>query len=238
VLEASEVSDPSRQSADSEPKANANKESSSAKPASNKKVVKTSARAWLRSWLRALHRDAGYLAVGLTVIYAVSGLAVNHIADYTDGDASFRKFNRTYELGALASKASLDDRALAAEIVAAAKRAGGSSIGNIKDVYRVSDSEIELTLEESSMRVDLKTGRAEHEGKQARFFLRFANWLHLNRGKKGWTYIADAYAVALLFLAISGLFMIPGKKGLWGRGIVLALVGAALPVIYIQFLAK
>jgi uncharacterized protein len=238
VVEANRVSAPSTQFAESEPGANANNDASSAKPPSNKKTAKSSVRAWLRSWLRALHRDAGYLAVGLTVIYAVSGLAVNHIADYTDGDASFRKFNRTYELGSMTSKTSLDDRSLAAEIVAAAKRAGGTSIGNIKDVYRVSDTEVELTLEESSMRVDLKSGRAEHEGKQARFFLRFANWLHLNRGKKGWTYIADAYAVALLFLAISGLFMIPGKKGLWGRGIVLALLGATLPVIYIQFLAK
>ena len=30
--------------------------------------------AW-RPWLRALHRDAGYTAVGLTIIYAASGLA-------------------------------------------------------------------------------------------------------------------------------------------------------------------
>jgi len=31
-----------------------------------------------RSWLRAVHRDFGYLAVGFTIIYAVSGLAINH----------------------------------------------------------------------------------------------------------------------------------------------------------------
>ena len=32
--------------------------------------------------------------------------------------------------------------------------------------------------------------------------------LHLNRGKKAWTYVADTYAVILLYLAVSGLFMI------------------------------
>ncbi len=56
------------------------------------------------------------------------------------------------------------------------------------------------------------------EGQKPRFFLRLANWLHLNRGKKAWSYVADTYAVILLFLASSGLFMIPGKKGIKGRG--------------------
>ena len=28
-----------------------------------------------------IHRDVGYLVVGLTLIYAISGIAVNHIDD-------------------------------------------------------------------------------------------------------------------------------------------------------------
>ena len=35
-----------------------------------------------RAWLRAVHRDIGYLAVGFTVIYALSGIAMNHIDDW------------------------------------------------------------------------------------------------------------------------------------------------------------
>ena len=35
-----------------------------------------------RAWLRAIHRDLGYLAVGFTVIYALSGIAMNHIDDW------------------------------------------------------------------------------------------------------------------------------------------------------------
>ena len=41
--------------------------------------------------LRALHRDFGYIAVGLTFIYALSGLAVNHIADW---DPNFENYER------------------------------------------------------------------------------------------------------------------------------------------------
>ena len=73
------------------------------------------------------------------------------------------------------------------------------------------------------------------EGQEPRFLLRFANWLHVNRGKKAWTKAADAYAAAMLFLATSGVFMIAGKKGLLGRGAVLVAVGIAIPVLYVHF---
>ena len=71
------------------------------------------------------------------------------------------------------------------------------------------------------------------QGREPRFFLRVANWLHYNRGKAAWTYIADAYAVLLLYLAISGLFMIKGKLGLRWRGALLVSLGAAVPIAYV-----
>ena len=45
--------------------------------------------------------------------------------------------------------------------------------------------------------------------------------------------MADSYAVLLLLLATSGLLMIPGRKGLLGRGAVIALTGALVPVLYV-----
>jgi uncharacterized protein len=190
----------------------------------------------LRPWVRAIHRDAGYLAVGLTIVYAASGIAVNHIADYKDGDASYTKFQKSYELGPVDAPKGQADRALAEAVVFRLAPLAGP-LGAVRDQYRSSDTDLEVTLQDSSLRIDLGTGHVEHEGKKPRFFLRFANWLHLNRGKKAWTYMADAYAAALLFLALSGLVMIPGKKGFFGRGAVLALLGAAIPVVYIQWFA-
>lgn len=69
-------------------------------------------------------------------------------------------------------------------------------------------------------------------------FIRAANWLHLNRGKKAWTWFADGYAVVLLFLATSGIFMLPGRKGLLGRGAVLVGLGIAIPLIYLTFVGS
>ncbi len=176
----------------------------------------------LRAWLRALHRDAGYLAVGLTLVYALSGLAVNHIADW---DPNFTQINRTHQVS---GPFPADERQAARRVLS--QLAPDLAV---EDVYRVSDTEIEIVAADVTYHLNPKTGRVREEGQKARFLLRAANWLHLNRGKKAWTYIADGYAVFLLFLAISGLFMIRGRKGLFGRGALLASLGAAIPILYV-----
>ena len=175
-----------------------------------------------RPWLRALHRDIGYLAVGFTVIYAVSGLAVNHIKDW---DPNFVQVNRTHQIAP--PKTEDSQRAARAVLDALAIREPPS------DVYRVSNDALDITLKNRTLHVDLRRGVVAEEGQEPRFFLRAVNWLHLNRGKKAWTYLADTYAVFLLVLASSGLFMIPGRKGLLGRGGILVSVGALVPILYV-----
>lgn len=178
-------------------------------------------RRW-RPWLRALHRDVGYFIIGLTVIYALSGLAVNHIADW---DPSFTQLERTHQVELPLPD---DDEAAASAVLAKL-----AISDRPKEIYRADEAQLDVVFESRTLHVDTTTGKVSEEGQEPRFFLRLANWLHLNRGKKAWTVIADAYAVMLLSLAISGLFMIPGKKGLVGRGALIALVGAAVPVGYV-----
>lgn len=179
-------------------------------------------KASLRPWLRALHRDVGYFAVGLTIVYATSGLAVNHLKDW---DPNFKQVNRTHQLAL--PLPSNDEAAAKSALQALAVRE------EPREVYRASDTQLDLVFDKRTFHVDTTTGVVHEEGQAARPLLRVANWLHLNRGKKAWTYIADFYAVFLLFLAISGLFMIPGRKGLLGRGALVALLGAAVPIAYV-----
>lgn len=176
----------------------------------------------LRGTLRATHRDVGSVAVGLTLVYAMSGLAVNHIADW---DANFRQVQRQYQV---ALPLPQEDALVARKVIEEL-----SLDAPLRETYRLSDHEVELVFDRTTMRVDLNSGAIEESGQEPRFFLRLANWLHLNRGKKAWTYVADAYALALLWLAGSGLFMLPGRRGLWGRGGILAALGVAVPVAYV-----
>ncbi len=102
-----------------------------------------------------------------------------------------------------------------------------------REVYAAGDDAVDILFERRTLHVTPSTGKVVEEGQSPRLFLRAANWLHLNRGKRAWTLVADSYAVILIYLAISGLFMIPGRKGLLGRGAVIALLGAAVPVGYV-----
>jgi hypothetical protein len=177
-----------------------------------------------RAWLRALHRDAGYAAVGLTFVYALSGLAINHIGQW---DPNFRSVVTRHQLrGPLAQ----DEKAAVRQVL------GQLSIEEgLRDGYRDTDGSLQITTDERTIAVDPNTLVAVEKSEKPRFFLRVANWLHYNRGKSAWTYIADGYAVFLLFLATSGLFMLKGRKGLLGRGAVLAAIGAAVPLLYVHY---
>lgn len=175
-----------------------------------------------RAWLRALHRDAGYLAVGLTFIYAISGIAINHIEDW---NPNFKAVSRTHQIeGPIPA----DDDAATAHVLA---RLGIDE--QPREAYRVTDDQLEIYFDQRSLVVETSTGKVFEEVEEPRFFLRVANWLHYNRGKAAWTYIADGYAAFLLFLALSGMFMLRGRQGLIGRGAVLVILGAGVPILYV-----
>jgi len=44
------------------------------------------------------------------------------------------------------------------------------------------------------------------------------SYLHYNKPIKLWTWFSDLFALGLILMAISGLFLVQGKKGITGRG--------------------
>src|SRR5688572_26901874 len=157
-------------------------------------------RRW-RAVLRSLHRDIGYLAVGLTFVYALSGLAINHIGQW---DPNFKTVVETHELDKPLPE---DEKAAGAQILA--------ELGiddEPREAYWETDGTYQIFFDSRTIVVDPKTLVAMDANEEPRFFLRVANWLHYNRGKSAWTYIADGYAIFLLFLATSGIFMLKGRK--------------------------
>ena len=175
-----------------------------------------------RAWLRALHRDAGYLAVGLTIVYAVSGLAINHIDDW---NPNFETVSRTHQIdGPIPDQPEAAAQYVLAQLDIAAQ---------VREADHVAENQLEIYLDNRSLVVETDTGKVFDEYEAPRFFLRVANWLHYNRGKAAWTYIADLYALFLLFLAISGMFMLKGRLGLKGRGAILVGLGALVPILYV-----
>ncbi len=172
-------------------------------------------------WNAILHRDIGYLSVGLTIVFAVSGVAVNHIRDW----------NPNYSIERIESRiepiAMTDEAAAVRTVVERADLRVP-----VRSSFQPSPDVLHVFLEDGSkLEVRLASGELVHEVVSERWLVRAFNYLHLNEPKKAWTYVSDIYAVALAFLAISGLFILKGKNGLTGRGAWLTLIGMAIPIL-------
>jgi hypothetical protein len=179
------------------------------------------ARSPWRRWSIALHRDVGYLATAMTLAYAISGIAVNHIADW----------NPNYRM----SKTFVDVAPIAAtttpEMVAAAVERLGLDAAPTGS-FRPDPQTLQLFYRQRVYHVDLPTGKVMIESTVPRRVLYELNQLHLNHPKKAWTYIADLYAVALILLAVTGLFVLKGRLGITRRGGWLTAAGTLVPVGY------
>ncbi len=177
-----------------------------------------------RKWNNIIHRDLGYLCVGLTMIYAISGIAVNHIADW----------NPNYRLERLTS--SINPAPLNGlpyqQLVAAILAAVGEN-RPLVDSFSPQPGQIQLFIKGNTISVNLKTGAVVQEKSMPRKGLQQMNFLHLNHAKKLWTWFADLYALALFFLALTGMFVLRGKKGITGRGAWLTGAGVGLPLFFL-----
>jgi len=177
----------------------------------------------LRRLIVAVHRDVGFLVAGLTVAYAVSGIAVNHVGQW---NPSYVVRETTHHVGAL--DAAAEPAAVAREVL--------DRIGERLEpaaVLAIAPGVVRIVLEGRTLTAFVAEGRVVDEHVTRRPLLFALNYLHLNTGKGAWTWWADAYAVALLVLALTGIFIVPGRKGLAGRGRWFLAAGVLLPLAYL-----
>lgn len=168
------------------------------------------------SLLRAIHRDLGYFVVGMTFVYAISGILLNHmngqdpavgktiikkqfspLLDKENFKELFRKQIREYKLNTI-----IND-------------------GKDYKIYVNGGTGIYHSV----------TGKLKLEIVHNRPFVEFINKLHYNQ-KKGWTFFADFFAAALIVLALSGLFIVKGKNGFMNRGVWITALGIAVVLFY------
>ena len=177
-----------------------------------------------RRWNAAIHRDLGYLCVGLTLVYAVSGVAVNHRADWNPSYQVSERSARVDDLDASAPSSP-------GYVQAVLLRLGLDE--EVLGTFRPDPGSLRIFLEATTVDVDLAAGEAVVQEVRDRPGLRQANFLHLNHPKKLWTYMADVYAVALAFLAVTGLFVLRGRNGITGRGAWLTAAGVVIPAAFL-----
>ncbi|OQY04834.1 MAG: hypothetical protein B6I20_02370 [Bacteroidetes bacterium 4572_117] len=181
----------------------------------------------IRKWSRILHRDFGFFFVGATIIYALSGIALNHIQDWNPNYVvEIEDFNTTIQLSKtlgveeniLELLDDIDDRA------------------NYKKHYYPQSDYIKIFLRGgSSVIVNTETGEGSAEFLRKRQVFYQVNYLHYNPSE-WWMWFSDIFAGALILLAITGLFILKGKNGISGRGGWLTVAGIIIPILFLLFL--
>ena len=180
-----------------------------------------------RRWNRILHRDIGFFFVGASIIYGISGIALNHLADWNP--------NYTVTVKETTAKEDLSKSVITKEKI----------LNLLKDFeaeemfktynYIENNSVLRIYLTgRSSITVHVGTGKATAEFLSRRPVFFQTNFLHYNPNRL-WTWFSDIFAGALIFFALSSLFMIKGKKGAWGRGGIYIALGIILPLLFLLF---
>lgn len=174
-----------------------------------------------RRWVIVYHRDIGYLSVAMIIIYGISGLAVNHIADWNPNYIQKKEIvsinpieysNKDSIIAIVMQKLNLELQP--------------------ENYFRPDPETAQLFYPGKTYSIDLPTGKILIESNPKRIVLYEMNQLHLNATKGIWTYIADFFALGLIFMGISGLFMLRGSTGFFGRGKWFVLIGASIPLGY------
>jgi uncharacterized protein len=170
---------------------------------------------------RVLHRDFGYFFFGMTIIYAVSGIALNH-RNHWNSNYLIRQ-----EVVSVTVPDSnmVKDKAYAIGIIEQIP-------GNLNyKTHLTSANNLKVFVDGGSVSVNLSTGEGQIETLKKRPIFNEFNFLHYNKPAKLWTWFSDIYCVGLLILATGGLFIIKGKNGIKGRGAWMTAIGIIIPLI-------
>lgn len=171
----------------------------------------------LNKSIRSLHRDLGYLFIGLTLIYAVSGVLL--ILKKNEKDPSYQEI--VFEKKA---KPNLSPKEFKKYFK-----------NNFKDLPKLT----RVIPADEVYNIYVKGGLGEYHPYNGKIKLttfkkipiyKFVNDIHYNSGKR-FSSIAIIYALVLIFFAISGAIMVKGKNGFKKRGVWFMIIGFTIPVL-------
>jgi hypothetical protein len=175
---------------------------------------------------RWIHRELGFLFFGMTIIYGISGIALNHSAARHWNPGIIAR-STTFQHPPILSKEDVDRLTVEGILEMTGEKQ------NYKQYYFPDPEHLMIYLKGGHILMTLETGRIELTKIRNRPVFNELDYLHYNKPKKIWTWFSDLYAVSLILIAVSGLFLIKGRKGISGRGGVLTIIGILVPLAFL-----
>jgi hypothetical protein len=172
---------------------------------------------------RVTHRDLGYLIAGLTIIYAISGIALNHKNNW---NPNYIFDNRSFTTNIPINRESFNNKD-AINILRSIQ-----ADQEFKAFHFPSGNKVTIFINNGFVQVNALTGEGVIQKISKRPLFYQLNFLHYNPGK-WWKYFSDIFCVALILVTITGLFLIKGKNGITKRGAILTIIGIILPLLFL-----
>lgn len=176
---------------------------------------------------RNTHRDIAYFYVGLIISFSLSGIFLNHrrvwhpikykynteeivlnqkVTADQVTDDYLKSFSQEYEIDDQLRRYAVDD----------------------KNILRI-------TYADHDVAVDLTTGKGEIGEFRQTPLLGQMTELHVTTNN-WWIYYSDIFGLAMLTIAITGMFIAKGDNSFRKRGWKFALVGIVFPLIFLFLL--
>lgn len=171
---------------------------------------------------RVLHRDLGYFFTGMVIIYAVSGIALNHRNDW---NPSYVITLRTESFEPTDGLRSNNKESILSYLTTFGEEK------NYKSHYKPAPNITKVFLNDgSSLSLNFTTNQTTIETIRKRPLFHQINFLHYNPGL-WWKWFSDLFCLALIAISLTGLFILKGKNGITRRGAWLVAAGLALPLL-------
>lgn len=165
-----------------------------------------------------LHRDLGFFFCGLILIYAISGILLNHRKEFGSGnEKQYTKLELKPEF--IAPTNSIEAKACL------------EMLGLDKNSYlkfRNNHNKTMIVLNNGGFVVINELNGKAHLSTKKRSLIYYIDAFHTN-SLKYWKLIADVLAIGLILLCITGVLVI---KKLKSRQIWMIIVGVSIPILF------
>lgn len=177
----------------------------------------------LRKACRGIHRDLSFFFAGMIIIYSLSGLFMNHRHSI---NPSYTVSRHEYKINTPLPGKEKMNKEKVLELLRPLNEEK-----NFTQFYFPQPQQMKVFLKGgSSLTVNTSTGETVYESVKSRPLIAPMVKLHFNPGS-WWTWFADIFAVSLILITLTGLWMVKGNKGLWGRGGIELIAGILIPAI-------
>lgn len=183
----------------------------------------------VRKWSRIIHRDLSFFFSGIILVYAISGIVLNHKKDF-NAEYSIKQYTFNVEGNYPLNPADIDKQRVKEELLEPYGEAK-----NYTKHYFPDSLTMKVFLKGGSlMELDMQTGQGVYESVKKRALISGMNRLHYNPNR-WWTVFSDIFAVSLIIITITGLIMNKGKNGIRGRGGIELIAGIIIPILFLYF---